>query len=299
MVDIIQKLLPIFLVFFAAFAAKQCRLLLPRHGEQLLRLAFFVTIPPLVFVSALRLQLSAHLSVFLVLPIILALASFVAGRLVLRGRALPPHKRAVLLSAPMAVNSGFVLPFVLALFGSAGAARVVLFNAVNNPILFIWVYALVAAHHQPRAGQVAKRVLLSPPLWALALGLAGNALSLRLEHHVASALLGVGNLTSWLIIAGLGLLFAPKRDHFRGALYITALRIGLGLLVGTAVVLLWHLHGIDRTAVLLLAAAPVGFNLITFAAVEQADTELAASAVSYSLLFALAFAPFIVWLAST
>jgi hypothetical protein len=74
--------------------------------------------------------------------------------------------------------------------------------------------------------------------------------------------------------------------------------MGVGLLIGLAVVAVLQLEGIDRAAVLALAAAPIGFNLLTFTSVEKLDQDLAASAVSMSLLAALFVIPLILLLAN-
>ena len=46
-------------------------------------------------------------------------------------------------------------------------------------------------------------------------------------------------------------------------------------------------NGIDRAVVMLLGLAPVGFNAVTFAALEQLDADFAAEALSLSLLVSM------------
>jgi predicted permease len=53
------------------------------------------------------------------------------------------------------------------------------------------------------------------------------------------------------------------------------------------VVLAFGLAGIDRTIVLLLIVAPVGFASVTFASLEKLDVRLATSALSLSMVFSL------------
>jgi predicted permease len=56
------------------------------------------------------------------------------------------------------------------------------------------------------------------------------------------------------------------------------------------------LTGLTRSAVLLGAAAPIGFNAVVLSHVEKLNSELAASAASISVLIGLAYAPLALWL---
>jgi predicted permease len=104
----------------------------------------------------------------------------------------------------------------------------------------------------------------------------------------------VGNTTAILLPIALGLLFSPGHLRFDKTLAIVGLRMGLGLIIGAVVCIVAGLEGIDRIAVLSLATAPIGFNMLTFASTEKLDTDLAANAVSLSLLAALILIPAII-----
>ncbi len=293
-----EKLIPIFIAFFAAFTAKKCRLLQARDGDSLLKIAFYITIPPLVFVSASHIELSRDLLLFPLLPLLLVVASFFVARLLSSHQHLSRAQKGVFEAAPMAINSGFALPFLLSIFGQEGVARVVLFNTMNNPLIFIWVYAIIAAHSPHNTGKidVLKRVLLSPPLWALALGLFCNIADITISTFARDALLGIGNLTGMTIIIALGLTFSPVRAYFGKAMLVLFARMGVGLIIGSAVVVFAHQTGVNRAAILLLASAPVGFNILTFTSLEKLDEKFAASIVSYSIPVGLVLASFVILL---
>jgi predicted permease len=52
-------------------------------------------------------------------------------------------------------------------------------------------------------------------------------------------------------------------------------------------VLVFRLDGIDRTVILLIGVAPVGFVSVTFASLENLDVRLAVNALSLSLVSSL------------
>jgi predicted permease len=293
-----KELLPIALALGAALIAKKCNVLDEKDGSRLLKLVFYVTIPPLVFVSSSSIKLTHSLLIFFILPLIVAPICFWIGQICTPHMQLKPLQKGVFVAAPMIVNSAFVLPFLLSTYGQAGTARVVIFNVLNNPIIFIWAYAAITVH-SPKAlkrSHTIKQIALSPPLWALILGLLCNSIGLVLPSYTRNALLSIGNLTGMLVIISLGLLLRPTKLHLRSVLLAALIRSGIGLTIGLIVVVITHATGIDRTAILLLASAPVGFNLLTFVSVEKLDEAYAAQIASYSLLIALPLATAIVLL---
>ena len=70
-----------------------------------------------------------------------------------------------------------------------------------------------------------------------------------------------------------------------------ALRIGGGFLLGQALVRLAHLQGLDRAAVSIGAAMPVGMAVMAYAASEGLDVEFAAGTISLSILAGLFVLP--------
>lgn len=295
MQDIVMKLLPIFAGFAAAFALKQFGVVQARHGHFLLKFALFVTIPALIFVSVSKLGLTRNLILFPLLSAIILAITYVAVLWVSKRMHQPKATEGTFRVAPMTINSGFVMPFMLSIFGAEGATRVILFNAGFNPLLLLGVYGLAASynHENKRRRDVLKRVLILPPLWALLAGLAVNVSGGQIPATIASVLQTIGNFSTVLLVAALGMLFTPRRVRLDKTLAIVGFRMGLGLLIGLGLVLLLGLEGIDRAAVLALCTAPVGFNLLTFVSAEKLDHELAANAVSLSLVIGLILIPLI------
>jgi predicted permease len=295
MSDVAVKLLPIFVGFAVAFALKRFGVVQTKHGHLLLKIALFTTIPALIFVSVSKIALTHSLILFPLLSAIILAITYPIVRFLSNRMRQPKATEGTFRVAPMTINSGFVLTFMLSVFGGEGATRVILFNAGFNPLLLIGVYGLAASYNDEnkRRRDVLKRILILPPLWALLAGLAVNLSGGHIPEAAADALQAFGGLSTVLMVAALGILFTPRRVHFDKTLAIVGLRMGLGLLIGLGLVAALGLEGMDRAAVLALCAAPVGFNLLTFASAEKLDHELAANAVSLSLVFGLILVPLI------
>jgi predicted permease len=297
--ETVLKLAPIFAGFVLAFTAKKLGWVKPELGTRLLRISWSVTIPALIFVSVSRIGLSQQLLIFPLLSAILLAVTIGIVWPVTRRMHMPRITEGTFRIAPLTINSAFVLPFLLAMYGGEGVTRLILFNAGYNPLLLLGVYGVAASYNPNSKGHkdILKRILIMPPLWALVAGLLVNVSGTQVPLPAADVLQTIGNFTIVLSIAALGMLFNPQRIRFDKTLAILGLRMGVGLLVGIAIVLALQLEGIDRAVVLALSAAPIGFNLLNFAAVEKLDQELAASAVSLSLLAALGVIPLILFLA--
>jgi hypothetical protein len=295
MSNTLSQLLPLFLGFLVVFAAKKAGWVPSRYGSILLKLSLYITIPALLVVSVARVSFTHQLLIFPLLSGIVLAMTFVLMRPLYKRLRLPAATEGTFRIAPLTINSGFVVPFVVALFGGEGIMRIVLFNAGYNPLLLLGVYGIAAAYnpHTTNRRQIFKRILVLPPLWALLVGVLLNITNIQLASPVTTSLQFVGSLTVILMVVALGLLFDPRHIRLDKTLAVVGLRMGVGLAVGLVVVTALRLQGIDRAIVLALAAAPIGFNLLTFASIEKLDQELAASAVSLSILVALILTPLI------
>lgn len=190
----------------------------------------------------------------------------------------------------MIANSGFELPFVQAIYGAEGVVRIAAFDAVNTALTFSWVYLMAArANPRRRPGNRAllTRLLYSPALWAIALGVAVNLLGVPVPAPVHDALGVFGSATAIIIPLAVGILFRPASAQLGRAAVIIGVRLAAGLLVAIGLILLFDLQGLDRTIMLLLGIAPIGFSTVTFASLENLDERLAVTALSLSLSLGL------------
>ena len=70
-----------------------------------------------------------------------------------------------------------------------------------------------------------------------------------------------------------------------------ALRMGVGFALGQLVVFLAHLQGLERIAVGMGAAMPIGLVVLVYAVSEGMDAEFAAGTISLSILTGLFVTP--------
>ena len=289
MVDILIRLLPVALGFAAGFVLRRLQVAEQRDGDFLFKLIIYICLPALIFGSLSAVDLSAALAVFPLAALAAMSAGFAVSRLVASRVNWPPTQTAVLIVASMIVNSGFELPFVQAIYGADGIARIAAFEAVNMTLTFTWAYYMAAKGNPQYAGGSFPLQLLvrSPALWAIAAGIIVNLTGAEVPEAISGALSVFGAATGMLISLGVGILFQPPGRGVAKALLIVGIRLVTGLTVAIVFVTAFGLSGIDRTVILLMGVAPVGFGAVPFASLENLDTKLAVDALSLSLLVSL------------
>lgn len=288
--DIAIKLLPTLILVGVGYSLKRLRLFDADFGRTLLKFVFLVATPALALRSMSQIHLGVSLLALFILPVALTVASFAFVKPLEKRVYLKPKQFAVFLMATMAVNSGFTLPFVVSLAGDEGAARVALFNVMNNVMVFGWVYAIAISygdHNYLSKGEIAQKVLFTPAFIAIIVGLALNLTHAAMPHWLSPSVSILANLTSPLILLALGFLLELRIMFPSQTLQSLAIRMLGGLIIGVLFVKLFHLTGVDKSAALILAASPVGFNAITFSSIEKLDDEFAASIVSTGLIVGL------------
>jgi len=288
--DILVKLLPTFALVSTGYFLKRQKILDVDFGRSLLKFVFLVAAPALAIRSISQLHLDTSLLAFIILPLVLTGVSYLLIKPLEKKLHLRPKQFAIFLMATMAINSGFTLPFVVSLAGDAGAARVALFNVMNNVMVFGWVYA-IAIKYGDRGhlgwSDVVKKVVLTPAFVALILALAMNIFSIGIPHWLNPTINTLADLTGPIILLALGLIFEPRLMFPLQTFQSLFVRMVGGLIIGLVFVKLFGLTGVDRIAALLLSSSPVGFNTVTFSSIEKLDDEFAASIVGMGLISGL------------
>jgi hypothetical protein len=263
------------------------RLALANHsdGEFVFRIVFLVCVPALMFGSLSTVSIGGPLALYPPVAVAMVAAGYLAGRLAARRGPFTGTQIPVLVTASMVVNSGFALPFVQAMHGADGVARIAAFDVANTALTFSWAYYTAARGNPAHEGGslLFNRLLRSPPLYGIAAGLTVNVSGLALPGPVTALVDVFGSATALLIPLGIGILFAPVGGELRRAAIAVASRMGSGLVVGIAVVLIFGLDGMDRSIMLLIAVAPAAFVTVTFASLENLDVRLATTTLSLSL----------------
>lgn len=292
--------LPLLIIFLAGYALKRGGLMSQADGSTLLKLVFNVGAPALILVSITRVQLEASfLWLAAIAPVtvgITLLITYMLRRNLLR--QISRKSFGTIIVGASIMNLGFLIPFVEQVYGSEGLARLLIIDAVNAAITYSLIYAIAVnmGHDKPDTSFIVRKLLISPPLWALII-----ALSFKLSGVLPPALMmdvadSLAKLTGPTILIALGLLFRFRVTRPQLVVVPVLLRFGVGSLVGLALVKILGLQGISADVAVLACLAPVGFNSVTFSEMEKLDTELAVSQVSVALLAAFAVIPTVLYL---
>lgn len=294
------KIVPVILTFAVGYVLKRVGILTKEDGDLFLRLVFYVALPSLIVVSVAAINLETNL---LYLPlaaglIILATSAiaFWIGRLL---QLFPPTFGSFLLGSAI-MNTGFLLPFFIAAYGEEGLARMSLFDFGNGLLVYTFLYYIACKFGTNGSGPnvMARKFLASPPIWALLVAIALNMTNFQMPLFASTFFQSVGGITLPLIMLSLGIYFSPKLVKPAPMFFAVFIRMILGFALGLVVVKLFHLEGLNRIVVLLGAAAPAGYNTLTFSSLEHLDKEFAASIVSFSILLGILIAPALLFLLS-
>lgn len=297
---LITKLIPILLLFFLGMALRRLGLLGKAGADGLLRLVAYVGIPALTLVSIARAELHADFALLaLAAALTVVVTSAVAwgvGRLLRLARP----TLGVFVIGPSIMNLAAEYPFVLAAWGQEGFAQFVFMDLGNAMLVLTYLYALAAwfGGHGSNGREILKRIMVFPPIWALGLAIALNLGGIELNAVLADGLHAIGSFAVMLVMVALGIYFEPRRIRSAVILVPIALRVALGLVLAYVWIELLDLDGLTRTLVLFGSVAPIGFNTLVFASLEELDEEFAASIVSLSLLLALLYLPVVLLLLS-
>lgn len=298
MLNAFVQSLPLVVIFLIGYLLKRAGLMSQADGSSLLKLVFNVGAPALIVVSITRVQFEASFWWLLALaPITVAVTlgvTFALRRTLLQ--AVDRKSFGTIIVGASVMNLGFLIPFVEQIYGAEGLARLLIIDALNAFITYSVIYSIAVAmgNDKPDHSFVIRKLLISPPLWALLIAITFKLAGLMPPTVVMDVAGILAQLTAPAILIALGLLFRLKVVNPRLVAIPLLLRFGVGLMVGVALVKLFGLQGVSADVALLACLAPVGFNSVTFSEMEQLNTDLAVSQVSAALLIAFALVPIVV-----
>jgi len=200
----------------------------------------------------------------------------------------------VYLLSTLILNTSLLLPFVQARWGDEGIATVLLFDISHVVLVFTFSYWVAMHYGNGREGKAPiGKILRLPPIWGIFLGIIVNVLSIPVPEFVYKI---AGIATKALIVlmmTALGLFFEFRLKRFRLVAGAILQRCLGGLLIGFVVTWALGVEGIYRDMLLLISAAPVGFNTLVLTDLENLDRELAAEIVTTATLLAVIIIPII------
>jgi predicted permease len=300
MTILFNDIFPVILIAFFGYLLKAAGIMKIQHGDFLLRLVFYITLPSLVMVSFSKISLTlqfAYLPLITVsIIVIMYLVSSTAGRFL----RLPAPRLGVMIIGTMILNIGFLLPFVAAAYGEEGLTRILVFDFMNGVLAFTWVYYIACKHGNNSYDRktLLQKFLFAVPVWAIILSIGLNLGNVGLPPVLFNTFKLAGDTTIPLIMISLGAYFTPRLIFPRAILFAILIRMVLGLILGFAFVEIFNLSGLTRLIVLLGSSAPIGFNTITFASLENLDKEFAASLVSSAIVIGIVYVPLFILLSA-
>lgn len=296
MSEFLSNTAPIILTFALGMILRRVGVVQRDDGALLLKLVFYIGLPSLIFLAVIDVQISRELIILPVSAVLVHLLTFVIALIMGRRLMLERRVLGVALIGAMIMNGAFTYPFFIAQYGMTGLAQVVIFDLGNSLVVFSFAYFLAFRYGDATTQQksITRQLLLSPPLWALAVALLLNITDATLPNALTTFFESIGNLTVPLIMLALGIYFTPRLVRPRLLVSTLFIRMGIGLASGMLLAALFDLQGLPRVVVSVASAAPIGFNALVFSSLAKLDVEFAASLVSMSVLLGIVYTPFLI-----
>jgi hypothetical protein len=297
--QIISKVLPVILTFVLGFFLKKRGIFASDNAETFLKLVFFISLPALIFISIVKARLSFDLVYIPIICMIVVLVTLPIVYSVGRSFRLSGPSLGAFVVGPMIMNTTFVVPFLLAIYGREAIAILSIFDVGNNIMIYTLVYYCANRYGAAKnSGSALKIIARSPLLYALFFGLIFNATKVPLPSVSLNFFQGLGDMTTPLVMLSLGIYFSPTLVRIGPTVASITIRMVIGFLIALLFTFLFGIEGLGRAIVLVACSAPVGFTTLTFSAIAGMDTELAASCVSYSVLIGLFTTPLLIFFLS-
>ncbi|MGI5861895.1 MAG: AEC family transporter [Myxococcales bacterium] len=262
---------------------------------------FYFTLPPLVFLEIHRAELSWSL---LTLPAVawgVSIFGSIVGLALARAFKLPKVLAGSLVIVTVFGNTTFFgYPVLQGFYGSRGLTLGIFYDLLGASMATNTVAVVLAStaggDGRVEARQIVRKLLLFPPIWGLALGLALRGVAL--PELLTEILTRIGNLTTPLIMLSIGLslqLSAWKKD----LKWVAVAAVGKLLVVPLIVFLV--LGAIDLSSEILQvsvlqAAMPTMFFSLTLALLFGLRLHLVVNAIMVSTLLSFATLPLWRWL---
>ena len=291
---LINKLLPIIIFFAVGYALKRGRVFAKQDGALFLRAVLYICLPAISFATFSRLELGIERLYPVITAFFVIIGNFFLTRLYFKKLGVEPKKYTVYMLATIVLNTSLMLPFAQAKWGDEGAAMVLLFDICHVTLVFTFSYWVAMRYGNGREGRVPfGKILRLPPLWGIFIGLAVNLLHIPVPAFIYEITDIATKGLILLMMTALGIFFEFKIKHWRlvaGALLQRSLG---GFLLGWLITWILGVQGVERQIILLITAAPVGFNTLVLSDLEGLDRDLAAELVTSSTLIAVIVLPIV------
>ncbi len=294
-----MDILPYLLLAVAGYLLKWLKVVSAQGADFLIRIVFYLGLPALILTTIPSIELKPHLLLLPLISLIIIVVIYFLATQWVKHKQLLPSEAGVFVIGSMIINNGFLIPFIYSAYGKEGLAYLFIFDLSNAVLVYTWIYYLAcrygSAGHE--TGSLARKILSSPPMWAMVLAFVMNIRGFTLKQGLLLQFLNMaGQLTVPLLMLALGLYFNPVWTKVKNSIPGVLLRMAGGFVLGWSLLNLTGMEGIVYKVVLVCSAAPVGYNTLTYASLEKLDKEMAATMVSLAILVGIILAPFLIWI---
>ena len=270
---------------------------LPADAAQALtQVVLYVCLPAAVLRYAPRLDLSAALLGVAAVPWLLLVATVLAVGALARMLKLRRDQHGVLLLTVALGNTSFLgYPLTRALIGEDALPYAVVYDQFGAFLIMstfgLWVLARYGGEAVPSPREMARKVLLFPPLWALVVGL--TVMPASPPSWIDGALLRLSEalLPLAMLTIGLSVRFALPRDELKPLAAGLVLKLALMPALALLLVPLLGMSGDMARTTVLEAAMPSMVTAGALAIAQGMAPRLAAAMVGYGLLLSLVTLP--------
>jgi len=291
---LINKLLPILVFFIAGYGLKRGGVFKKEDGALFLRAVLYLSIPAIGFATFSRMEMRIDRIYPIITALFVITGNFVLTRLYFKKLGVETKQYTVYMLATLVLNTSLMLPFAQAKWGDEGAGMVLLFDICHVTMVFTFSYWVAMRFGNNREGRVPfKKILRLPPLWGIFLGLMVNLIHLPVPAFVYEITDIAAKGLILLMMTALGIFFELKIKHWRLVFGALLQRSVGGFILGWIITWLLGVQGVERQIILLISAAPVGFNTLVLSDLEGLDRDLAAEMVTSATLLAVIFLPVI------
>ena len=297
----IAQSLPIISLVMVGFLLKKVGVIRAGDGAVMSRFILNITLPAVIFLSVSRANIEPlRLALLSFLGVVVALTlRFLSDRST-KALILEPEVAGVIVLGTTVMNVGaFLFPMVQTVFGAEGVSRLAAFDLGNSLVASSYGYYLATCFGNKNPCGVKnsfKRAFTVPILWASVLGVVMNLSGLALPPFLLKILEPVGSANTPLSMIALGAFLEFKFPKWKLMGLTIFLRMGIGFGIGQLLIFLFRLQGVERMAVGLGSAMPVGMVTLVYAVSEGLDAEFAAAVISLSIVIGLVVTPFMLLL---
>ncbi len=287
--DVLVIVFPIISLFVIGVVLRQFNLFDQDDANILIKLAFYVSLPALILKTIPAIEISVDYLYLPLVAVLTILVMFVTSNFLVSLFNFEEKTRGVFIIGTMILNLGFNVPFVLAAYGEEGFARASFLDIGNIFLTLSLTYYIAQKHGGSHGSELEspsffnQKLITSPPLIALILGIVINLIQFRFDPLIIDIFDLLGVLLTPLLMISIGVYFNPRFQNLLPAVSVVGIRMGLGLILGICAVIILNLDDLSNKIIIISTAAPVGFNTLTFASLEDLDREFAANVLSISI----------------